>query len=123
MLATLEEKDRNMASRRLLIAAVTPDALAAENIRDVPDGLNRVSLWATAVNVADEIGLTLDRTEIMAPGTANVSAAATGMVDTGRDQLVFESLVGGGKLKIPVPIVTASVIVLISVEPVVPGVN
>lgn len=112
-----------MASRRILIAAVTPDALAAENIRDVPDGLNRVSMWATAVTVTDEIGLFLDRTEIMAPSTANVSAAANGMVDTGRDQLVFESLVGGGKLKVPVPTLTTSIIALISVEPVVPGVN
>ncbi|GAH97923.1 unnamed protein product, partial [marine sediment metagenome] len=67
-----------MASRRLLVAAVTNDALAAENIRFV-HGLSRVVMAATAVTVTDELGLFLDKTEIRAPSTANVSAAATGM--------------------------------------------
>lgn len=106
-----------MASRRLLIAAVTADALAAENIRFV-QGLSRVNVWATAVTVTDEIGLFLDKTEIMAPGTANVSAAANGMVDTGRDQLVFNTVVGAGQLRLPVPTLTTSCIVIISVEPI-----
>ena len=106
-----------MASRRLLVGAATADALAPENIRIV-SGPSVVNMWASAVTVTDEIGLSLGRTEIMAPGTANVSAAASGMVDTDRDQLVFNAPVGKGELRVPVPTLTTSLIFIISVEPI-----
>ncbi len=107
-----------MASRRLLVSAATADALSSEVIRTVRQP-SIVNLWASAVTVTDEIGLSLDRTEIMAPGTANVSAAASGMVDTDRDQLVFNHPVGPGELRIQVPTLTTSLIFLLSVEPIV----
>jgi len=106
-----------MATRRLLISAVAGDALADEDIRNV-EVPSVVNMWATAVTVTDEVGLRLDKTIIMDAGTANVSAAALGMVDTERDQLVFNSLVGRGRLRLPVPTLTTSVIILISVEPI-----
>lgn len=106
-----------MASRRLLVSAVTGDALADEDIRNV-EAPSEVNLWASAVTVTDEIGLRLDKTIIMDAGTANVSAAALGMVDTDRDQLVFNSLVGAGRLRVPVPTLTTSLVFIISVEPV-----
>jgi len=106
-----------MASRRLLVSAVTGDALADENIRNV-DVPSEVNMWATSVTVTDQIGLDLDSTIIMAAGTANVAAAAVGMVDTDRDQLVFNSLVGEGRLRVPVPTLTTSLIFIISVEPI-----
>jgi len=106
-----------MASRRLLVSAVSADALADEDIRNV-DVPSVVNLWASAVTVTDEIGLRLDKTVIMDAGTANVAAAAVGMVDTDRDQLVFNSIVGPGRLRINVPVLTTSLIFLISVEPI-----
>jgi hypothetical protein len=105
-----------MASRRVLVSSTTTDALQNELIKDV-DAPSYVNLFATAVDVDDTIGLSLDKTEIMAPGTANVSAAASGMVDTGRDQLLFNSVVGLGRLRMPV-VVTTSLIYLLSVEPI-----
>lgn len=105
-----------MASRRLLVSATTNDALADQDIRtvEVPSVVN---LWASAVTVTDTIGLRLDKSIIMDDGTANVSAAALGMVDTDRDQLVFNTVVGAGTLRIPVA-VTTSMIFIISVEPI-----
>lgn len=107
-----------MATRRLLISATSGDVLANEEIRNVREP-SVVNLWATTVTVTDTLGLELDSTIIMPSGTANVSAAAVGMVDTGRDQLVFDTIVGEGTLRIPVPILTTSLIFLLSVEPVV----
>jgi len=107
-----------MASLRLLVSAVTPDAISASTIRTVV-APSVVNLWATSVTVTDEIGLALDKTEIMAAGTANVSAAAVGIVDTDRDQLVFNSVVGKGELRVPVPVLTTSLIFLLSVEPII----
>ena len=106
-----------MASRRLLVSAVTGDALADEDIRNV-EVPSIVNLWASAVTVSDEIGLRLDKTIIMDAGTANVSAAALGQVSTDEDQLVFDSIVGAGRLRVPVPTLTTSLIFIISVEPI-----
>jgi len=105
-----------MASRRFLVSATTNDALADQDIRtiEVPSVVN---LWATSVTVTDTIGLRLDKTIIMDDGTCNVSAAALGMVDTDRDQLVFGAVVGAGTLRLPVT-VTTSAIFLLSVEPI-----
>ncbi len=105
-----------MASRRLLVSVTTNDALADQDIRtvEVPSVVN---MWASSVTITDTIGLRLDKTVIMDDGTANVSAAALGMVDTDRDQLVFNSVVGPGTLRVPVT-VTTSAIFVISVEPI-----
>jgi hypothetical protein len=105
-----------MASRRALVSATTTDALQNELIKDV-EVPSIINLFATAVTVTDNIGLNLDKTTIMASGTANVSAAAAGMVDVGRDQLIFNSVVGRGRLRMPVT-VTTSLIYLLSVEPI-----
>lgn len=106
-----------MSSRRLLVSAVTADALADEDIRNV-DVPSVVNMWATSVTVTDEIGLRLDKTVIMDAGTANVAAAALGLVDTDRDQLVFNSIVGAGRLRVNVPTLNTSLVFLISVEPI-----
>ncbi len=107
-----------MASRRLLVSAVTNDALADQDIRRVLQP-SLVNLWATAVTISDTIGLRLDNTVIMDAGTANISAAALGFVDTDRDQLVFNAVIGAGTLRIDVPVLTTSLIFILSVEPIV----
>lgn len=106
-----------MASRRLLVSAVTADALADEDIRNVEEP-SVVNVWATCVTVTDEIGLRLDKTVIMDAGTMNIRAAAVGLVQTDTDQLVFNTIVPPGRLRINVPVLTTSLIFLISVEPV-----
>lgn len=105
-----------MASRRALVSATTSDAISDQDIRtvEVPSVVN---LWATTVTVTDTIGLRLDKTIIMDEGTANVSAAATGEVKTDRDQLIFNSVVGPGLLRMPITVGT-SAIYLLSVEPI-----
>jgi len=105
-----------MASRRLLVSAVTQDALSDQDIRNV-ESASLVNLWATSVTVSDTIGLRLDKTIIMDDGTCNVSAAALGFVDTDRDQLVMNAIVGVGRLRVPVSTLTTSLIFIISVEP------
>lgn len=104
-----------MSSRRFLVSATTNDALSDQDIRTI-EGPSIVNLWATGVTVTDAIGLRLDSTVMMDDGTMNVSAAALGMVDTERDQLVFNALVGAGRLRLPIT-VTTSAIFLLSVEP------
>jgi len=105
-----------MASRRLLVSATTNDALSDQDIRtvEVPSVVN---MWASTVTVTDTIGLRLDKTIIMDDGTGNIRAAAVGLVHTSDDQLVFNSVVGAGTLRVPAT-VTTSLIFIISVEPI-----
>lgn len=105
-----------MASRRLGVNAVTGDAIATEEIRrvDVPSIVN---FWASCVTNGDTIGLFLNRTELLPAGEANIEAAAD-VIDTDRDQLLFNTRVGRGQLRVPVPAVTTEIQFLLSVEPI-----
>lgn len=104
-----------MASRRLGITATTNDALADQDIRNV-EVPSVVNLWASSVTNGDLIGLRLDKTIIMDDGEVNVIAGD--IIDTSMDQLVFDSVVGPGTLRIPVPTLTTELQFLISVEPI-----
>ena len=105
-----------MASRRIDVAAATNNALADEEIRkvDVPSVVN---LWASCVTNGDSIGLTLGKTTIMETDECNIEASAD-VIDTSRDQLVFNTVVGPGELRVPIGAVTTEMQFLISVEPI-----
>ena len=105
-----------MASRRLLVAATTNDALADQDIRtiEVPSVVN---LWAACVTLTDQIGLRLDKTVIMDDSICNIRAAAGSLNHISDDGLVFDTVVGPGTLRVPVT-VTTSLIFTISVEPI-----
>jgi len=107
-----------MASLRILVSAVSTDVISTRNIRLI-DEISVVNLWASAVDVDDEIGLNLGSITLMDPSTMNVSAAALGLIQVQEDQLIFNLVVGpnAGDLAIPVPTLTASCIFLLSVEP------
>ena len=105
-----------MASRRLGVGTATNDALANEDIRlvEVP---SRVNFFASSVTNGDLCGLRLNKTIIMDDGEVNTIAGD--IIDaSGFDQLVFNSVVGAGQLKVPVPTVTTELQFLISVEPI-----
>jgi len=107
-----------MASLRILVSAVTTDAISTRNIRLI-DEVSVVNLWASCVTVTDEIGFNLGSITLMDPSTMNIRAAAVGLVLSSDDQLIFNLIVvpDAGDLAIPVPTLTTSCIFLLSVEP------
>lgn len=105
-----------MASRRMAVNAVTGDAIATEEIRRVSRP-SIVNFWASCVNNGDTIGVFLNRTELLPTDEINVEASAD-VIDTDRDQLLFNTRVGRGQLRVPVGAVTAEVQFLLSVEPI-----
>lgn len=105
-----------MASRRIAVAAATADAIANEEIRRV-ERTSVVNLWASSATNGDTIGLLLNRTEILPTGELNVEVSAD-VIDTNRDQLTFNTVVGIGELRVPVGAVTTELQFLLSVEPV-----
>lgn len=107
-----------MASLRFSTVAVDPDLLSDEDIRNV-DVRSMVSLSASSVTNGDLVGLRLNRTIILENGECNTVAAD--VCNPYDDRLVFNSLVGRGKLRIPVPTLTTELQGIISVEPLIPG--
>jgi len=106
-----------MASLKFASAVATSDLIATEVIRRVLRA-SVVNLWAAGVTNGDTMGLFLDRNEIMPTGEVNIEISAD-VIDIGRDQLVFDSVVGRGNLRIPVGAVTTEIQGLLSVEPIV----
>lgn len=107
-----------MASRRLAVTAVNADILSDEDIRivEVP---SVVSVSVSSVTNGDEFGLRLNKTIIMDAGEVNTVAAD--LIDAYADRMVFNSVVGPGQLKAPVPTLTTELQALFSVEPILPG--
>jgi len=105
-----------MSSRRIDVGAVTNDAISTDEIRrvEVPSVVN---MWASCVTNGDTIGLLLNKTEIMATDEMNIEISAD-VIDVARDQLVFDTVVGEGQLRVPIGVVTTEVQFLLSVEPV-----
>jgi len=104
-----------MSSRRLGITAVTNDALADQDIRDVlvPSVVN---LWASSVTNGDLLGLRLDRTVLV--DDSEVNTVAGDIISSDSDQMVFSTVVGAGTLRVPIPSVNTELQFLISVEPI-----
>jgi len=102
------------------VGAVTADALSDEDIRLVEQP-SIVNLSASSVTNGDLIGLRLNKTIIMDDGECNTIAGD--IIDAYMDRLVFNSVVGEGQLKIPVPTVGTELQFLLSVEPILPGMN
>ena len=105
-----------MGSRRLALGVVDADAISADEIRRV-EAPSIVNMWASGVTNGDTIGLFLNKTEILAIGECNIEVSAD-VIDTGRDQLVFDTIVGEGQLRVPIGAVTAEIQFLLSVEPI-----
>ena len=105
-----------MASRRLLVAATTNDAISSEDIRTV-EVPSTVSLWASCVTLTDNVGLRLDKTIIMDDGIVNIHAAAISLVNRSDDGLVDGTVVGAGTLRVPVTVTTSAIIDL-QVDPI-----
>lgn len=108
-----------MPSVRRLVSAVTADDLLGLDIRII-NRPSRVNLWASAVTVTDTLGMSIGKVEIMPQATANVRAAAVGLVLSSDDQLIFNTIVGPGvgDLKVVVTTLTTSLIYVLSVEPI-----
>lgn len=105
-----------LASRRIDVGSVSADAIANEEIRRVSRP-SSVNLWASSVTNGDTIGLLLNRTEIMPTDECNIESSAD-VIDTSRDQLVFDTVVGRGQLRVPIGAVTTELQFLLSVEPI-----
>jgi len=95
-----------MPSLRFIVPATTTDAMANRKFNVIPAGGAILNMWGTSVTVTDTFGLSVgDRDIIVGGSVANVTSAA-GVVDTDRDQLIFNEEVDGGQIFLPATLTT-----------------
>ena len=95
-----------MPSLRFNVSATTTDALANRKFAVVPAGGAILNVWAATVTVTDTFGLSIGDRDIMVNGSLMNIESSADVVDTDRDQLIFNELVRGGQLFLPVTLTT-----------------
>lgn len=95
-----------MPSLRFRVSATTTDAMANRKFNVIPAVGAILNLWGAAVTATDTFGLSIGDRDIMVNGSSLNIEASADVVDTDRDQMVFNELVGGGQLFMPVTVTT-----------------
>lgn len=95
-----------MPSIRLRVSETTGNALATQKFRIVPPLGALISLWIAGATATDSYGLSIGNQDVVVQGTTvNVEASAD-VIDTDRDQVVFQEQIPGGELFMPVTVTT-----------------
>lgn len=106
-----------MPSLRKRVTAVSGDILANDQLSHIAEPGAVINIWAAGVTNSDDLGVLIGNRVLIPQGTdVNIEAAAD-VIDTDRDQILFNEVVGPGKLQIPVGAVTTEMQVLISIKP------
>jgi len=105
-----------MPTIRIAPTAVTNDALQGETFQVIPDSGAVVNMWGSSVNNGDTFGFLIGDRTIVPQGTEMNVEAAADVIDVSRDQLVFNEVVPGGALHLPVGAVTAEAQFLIHIR-------
>jgi len=106
-----------VATIRARVTATTANALQNQKFAIIGGNGAVINLWGCGVSATDDIGLSIGSTEILAQGTdINIESSAD-VIDTDRDQLIFNAVVGPGQLYMPVT-VTTEMQFLLSINPV-----
>jgi hypothetical protein len=102
-----------MPAIKRILAATTADALNGLNFKVQPRPF-LASLWASGANEGDVVGFSVDANQFLVSGAVNVEAAS-GVVDTSRDQILFREPCPAGELFLPATM-TANVTYLLNIE-------
>lgn len=103
-----------MPAIKLVNQTTSQNVVNGLKFEDIPPGGALLSLYATGTNNADRIGVTVGSEEFLSDAAVNIESAAD-VIDTDRDQILFQEPVPEGKLFVPVT-ATAAVNVLIVLE-------
>lgn len=96
-----------MPTVKLVVNATTTDAMANNTFNVIPPGGAIINGFFSGATVDDAVGLKIGDRDIMVQGTTvNIEEAADVCNCNGRDQLIFNEVVGPGQLYMPVTVTT-----------------
>lgn len=93
-------------------AATTPDSMSNRKF-NIIGGLGAVvSLWLSCVTITDVFGFSVGDKDVMINGSLCNIEASTGVVDSNRDQVLFNEVVPPGQIFLPITVTTAMNVLL-----------
>ena len=95
-----------MPSLRFRVSSTTTDALANRKFAVVPTAGAILNMWCSGVTGTDSFGISIGDRDIMVDGSLISIEISADVIDTSRDQVVFNEVIGGGQLFLPVTVTT-----------------
>lgn len=95
-----------MPSLRFNVSATTPDAMSNRKFNIIPAGGAVLNLWGAGVTLTDSFGVSVGDRDIMVDGSLLSIEVSADVIDVDRDQLVFNEIVEGGQIFLPVTVTT-----------------
>jgi len=95
-----------MPSLRFRVSATTTDALANRKFSVVPAAGAILNIWVAGVTGTDSFGISIGDRDIMVDGSLISIEISADVIDVSRDQVVFNEVIGGGQLFLPVTVTT-----------------
>lgn len=100
-----------MPTIKFQATASADDALSGRKFKTIPETGAILNLWATGDDEGDSVGLSIGDREIMVESPCNLETQS-GTVKINEDQLIFNEIVGGGELFMPLSVTTAMDVLL-----------
>jgi len=72
---------------------------------DIPASGAILNAWSSSVTNGDVVGLSVGDRDIMVSSEVNIESSAD-VIDTDRDQMIFNEVVGGGHIFVPTTVNT-----------------
>lgn len=101
-----------MPSLRFRTAATTTDALANRRYNVIPPGGAIINMFATCVTATDTMSFSIGDRVVIDTSVVNIESSTT-VVDTDRDQLLFNEVSGPGQMFLPITVTTAMNILIL----------
>lgn len=90
-----------MPSIKKVNQATSTNAVNGLKFQEIPAPGALLSLYASAVTAGDTIGLSVGSEDVLVDAEPNLESSAD-VVDTDRDQILFQEPVGPGKIFMPI---------------------
>lgn len=95
-----------MPTIRKRVTATTSNCLQAEKFRLIGGNGGIVNMWAAGVTNSDDVGLSINSRDLIVAGTdINIEASAD-VIDTDRDQILYNEVSEPGELYSPITVTT-----------------
>jgi len=95
-----------MPSLRFRVSTTTPDAMSNRKFNIIPAFGAVLNLWGAGVTGTDSFGISVGDRDIMVDGSLLSIEISADVIDVDRDQLVFNEVVDGGQIFLPVTVTT-----------------
>ena len=96
------------------ISATSADTFSNLKFADIPSSGAIINMWAAGDDAGDTVALSVGDRDLLVASECNIEQAPD-EIDLQKDQLLFNEVVGGGHIFVPV-VATAEIQILVSIR-------